>query len=438
METLKAAEGRRDVDREVLEVLDDQPAPGDVDIVSPTTASGPTFGIPEVDDPDPFGVLALEKIGLEIKEAGTKSRPPSSMFEYNPSPTSPIFGRFQHRRSMDTLATNSNRESYMSTRSSRTRTSTDRWTQTTEMGTQTDFDTPGTSPNRSDHNKRIEEEDEAPAVVKEPEEIDYTKIDLGPYSSLNHSQDFDGTTVNGNESPGEQDTNEPKEPNEPPISVDTSFVSGDEDDDLDDDEEPVIFEAASAQATIITPTAIKARGGLVNIPKRPPPPPLPPRNIARSSRNLTIDQGSGRSPMNSPLKSEFEEVDLHGSNRLSADNSSNRLSVGNASNRLSVDSTSNRVRTPSPEKEPVLEDLEKTETAKATAGETLEDKVEEALEEQHIDHFTPAAENVPEYKHFVTEFEESEPAKETPKIPGSLDDSDYFQSLPTTPEVEYK
>lgn len=425
METVKAAEGRRDVDREVLEVLDDQPAPGDVDIVSPTTASGPTFGIPEVDDPDPFGVLALEKIGLEIKEAGTKSRPPSSMFEYNPSPTSPIFGRFQHRRSMDTLATNSNRESYMSTRSSRTRTSTDRWTQTTEMGTQTDFDTPGTSPNRSDHNKRIEEEDEPPTVVKEPEEIDYTKIDLGPYSSLNHSQDFDGTTVNENESPGEQDTMEPSElKEEPPISVDTSFVSDDEDDDLDDDEEPVIFEAASAQATVITPQSIKARGGLVNIPKRPPPPPLPPRSIARSSRNLTIDQGSGRSPMNSPLRSEFEEVDLHGSNRLSTDNSSNRLSVGNVSNRLSVDSTSSR-RTPSPEKEPILEDLERSETAKATAGETLEHKVGSALEEQHIDHITPGTENVPEYKHFVTEFEESVPvrevvAQETPKIPGAF------------------
>ena len=46
------------------------------------------FGLPSPDDPDPFGVLALEKAGLEIKEAGFKSRPTSDAFEYRPSRTS--------------------------------------------------------------------------------------------------------------------------------------------------------------------------------------------------------------------------------------------------------------------------------------------------------------------------------------------------------------
>lgn len=297
METVKAAEGRSDVDKGMMEELEDQPAPGDVNVEEPTT-KGPIFGIPEPDDPDPFGVLALENAGLEIREASTKSRPPSSQFEFNPSPTSPVYGKF-NRRSMDTLATRSNRESYMSTLSTRTMTSIERSMQTVSMGTQTDETlSPPLSPNRS--NERIVEEDEK-AMAVEPEEIDYTKIDLGPYSNLNHSQEFDGTTMN--DSPRDRDGDART------ASIDNSYVTEDE-----EEEEPVIFEAASAQATILTPQAIKARGGLVNIPKRPPPPPLPPRSTARTSK-VMVDQGSGRSP----TKEGFEEVDLHGRNRKNSD-----------------------------------------------------------------------------------------------------------------------
>jgi hypothetical protein len=55
-----------------------------------------------VDDPDPFGVLALEEAGLAIKEAGTKTRPSSDAFEYRPSPTSPLFGAYA-RRSLQSI-----------------------------------------------------------------------------------------------------------------------------------------------------------------------------------------------------------------------------------------------------------------------------------------------------------------------------------------------
>ncbi|RDL36171.1 Uncharacterized protein BP5553_06783 [Venustampulla echinocandica] len=305
METVKAAEGRTDVDKDILEDLEYQPAPGDVDIVSPAMASGPTFGVPEPHDPDPFGVLALEKAGLEIREAGTKSRPPSSQFEYNPSPTSPVFAKF-NRRSIDGT---SNRASYMSGRSVRTTTSTDRYVQMSEAGTQTDeLLTPNTSPSHSDEDKRIVKEDE-PVAVEAPE-VDYTKIDLGPFNHLNRSQDFDGTTIN--DSPREQYGSEHIS-----ISVHSSSVSDDEDEDdedEDEDEEPVIFEAASAQATVLTPQSIKARGGLITI-KRPAPPPLPPRSIARRSRLPMIDHSAGPSP----LKSEFEEVDLYGADRKNVD-----------------------------------------------------------------------------------------------------------------------
>jgi hypothetical protein len=374
METVKAAEGRTDVDQSMMRELEDQPAPADMEIQTPTT---PIFGIPEPDDPDPFGVLALEKEGFEIREAGTKSRPPSTQFDFNPSPTSPIYSKF-HRLSMDTLGTRSNRESLMSSRSAlTTRTSTDRATQTADFGTQTE-EAPGTG--HSDENKRIVEEDERQVV--EPEEIDYTKIDLGPYSKFNHSQDFDGTTVN--ESPRERDVSETH-------TMDTSSVTEDE-----DDEEPVIFEAASAQATVITPSAIKARGGLVNIPKRPPPPPLPPRSNARGSQVLMVDQGSGRSPMRSPTKGEFEEVDLHG-----------------------VDAA-DRKRSEQPNGF-VIEDSEKN-VEPALQRSSLDEKVDEAFKHEE-----------PEKAESINN-EATQHESEEMHAPGSFpDDSEKFHSLPTTP-----
>jgi hypothetical protein len=313
METVKAAEGRNDVDKMMLDLLANEQSPSDVELQSPTTVA-PTFGIPEPDDPDPFGVLALENAGLEIREAGTHSRPPSTQFEYHPAASSPIYNRFS-RRSLDTQASRSNRESYMS---NRTRTSTDRGTQTTEMGTQTDdafslrTTSPSTSPSRSLEDKRIIEEDEKDLML-EPEEVDYTKIDLGPYQSLNHSQEFDGTTVNG--SPPHTDIDEHHRRN----SIDE--ISDDEEVDFEE-EEPVVFEAASAQATVITPQTIKAKGGVVNIPKRGPPPPLPPRNSLRNSKHSTISLSQFSNKSASPVKEGFEEVDLHGVERNSMERKS--------------------------------------------------------------------------------------------------------------------
>lgn len=380
METVKAAEGRTDVDQSMMLELENQPAPADLELQSPST---PIFGIPEPDDPDPFGVLALEKEGFEIREAGTKSRPPSTQFDFNPSPTSPIYSKF-HRRSMDTLGTKSNRESYMSSRSAFTRTSMDRATQTADFGTQTD-DTPGTSPSHSDENKRIVEEDERQAV--EPEEIDYTKIDLGPYSNLNHSQDFDGTTVN--ESPREHNASENH-------TADTSYVTEDE-----DEEEPVIFEAASSQATVLIPSAIKARGGLVDIPKRPPPPPLPPRSNARASKTLMVDQGSGRSPIRSPTKEGFEDVDLHGVD--TADRKSSEQPNGIVMENLDKDA------------EPALERV------------SFDEKVHTALKDEHLEKIESSSTDTIAEKAIEQEGEEI-------RAPGGFtEETELFHSLPTTP-----
>jgi hypothetical protein len=360
METLKAAEGSNDVDVSALQALSYEPAPGDFEIQTPSPEA-PTFGIPEPDDPDPFGVLALEREGFEIREAGTKARPPSTQFEFNPSPTSPVYQKY-HRQSMDTISSLNNRASYMSNRSFRTnRTSTGRLTPTVEMGTQTDDHiTPITSPSQSDEQKRIIEE-----------EIDYTKVDLGPYSSQGHNQDHDSTTAT--DASREHDRNDHR-------AADSSYATETEDD------EPVVFEAASAQTAVLMPQSIAKGGGLVNIPKRPPPPPLPPRNLARASKVLTVDQSSGQSPMKSDfgasqtsVVSDFEEVDLHGGNRKSEE-----LVKGI-----------------------VLDDLEKSEPRRS-----VDEEVDRALEEQHLEKLEKIESSEPETEKFEDAAQEADPKTE--------------------------
>ncbi|KAL9632034.1 MAG: hypothetical protein Q9164_005561 [Protoblastenia rupestris] len=120
MATVKAAQGDTDVDESVLPA--NEPTPGDYE-VKDDGANG--FGLPpSEDDPDPFGVRALEQEGMLVREAGTGSRPCSEAFEYKPSPTSPIFSTFHARR-------NSKRDSGKVSIAS---THTDRGTQTVDFG----------------------------------------------------------------------------------------------------------------------------------------------------------------------------------------------------------------------------------------------------------------------------------------------------------------
>ena len=421
METLKAAEGRTDVDQGLIRELDSEPTPGDVEIGTPTRTA--IFGVPEPDDPDPFGVLALEKFGLEIKEAGSNTRPASTQFEFNPAPSSPLYGKFQ-RRSMDTMTLRSNRESmrslsnrdsFSTNRNSYTTTST----QTIDMSTQTDGPiSPKLSPTRRS-TKIIIEEDEKCGVA-EPEEIDYTKIDLGPYTSLskNHSQEFDGTTIN--ESPLGSDGKEGRRG-----SIGSIFDSDDE------EEEPVIFEAAASQATIITPRAIKARGGLVDIPKRPPPPPLPPRSNARSSRTM-VDQSNSTSPM----KEGFEEVDLHGVSRPTSFIDSRR----NSSMSETLKSPELPRRSYLQTEQPLtMEDLEKSNSrASEDADKAFEETVEMELKEQKLDELSPnATRESPKTSEAPLERTESQTIEEKEMSAlNELKDAlehDEFHSLPPTP-----
>ncbi|KEF61080.1 uncharacterized protein A1O9_02645 [Exophiala aquamarina CBS 119918] len=132
LDTLKAAQGD-DVDDSLLP---DGVAPSDMELIS----DGPLFGIPAEDDPDPFGVKALEAEGLNIREAGTHQRPSAAAFEFKPSPTSPIYTHFSRQSVDGSIRSRTWRDSTHSLAS-------------IDRGTQTDEDeskSAGHSPRRSD------------------------------------------------------------------------------------------------------------------------------------------------------------------------------------------------------------------------------------------------------------------------------------------------
>lgn len=352
-EVIKSAEGRVDFDAPLLEKLALQPAPGDAVIenplamLSPLSPGRPAFGVPDVEDPDPFGVKALEMAGLEIREAGTKQRPPSSQFEYTPSPTSPFFGnQFNPRQSTDTYNTLSNRASGMSYRTT--------FSRVTDAFTQTTTETRGTTPT-----SECGSIDRLPVLV-EPEEVDYTKVDdsaIRRWSQTEHSgyesksvgntisvikeeapeqvsaavedaadegtrQDSNAHVVDERDEDADDEEDDSEEELGANALSDDDSVSGD---DEDEEEEPVVFEVYEAKAIQPTRPAImstqatqitQAKGAIVTIPKRVAPP-VPPRSPARSS--YTGKGDLGEIPAKSPLRRSLQSGMSAESRRSSAD-----------------------------------------------------------------------------------------------------------------------
>ncbi|KAH8884785.1 hypothetical protein GQ53DRAFT_697068 [Thozetella sp. PMI_491] len=326
-EVIKAAEGRTDYDTALMEMLAQQPAPGDATIetpkVSPLVPPKSPFGIPNQDDPDPFGVIALEMAGLEIREAGTRLRPTSSQFEYNPAPTSPLYSKF-NRQSVDTYLSRSNRGSYVSTKTQATT--------MTDVGTQTDCNAESSVGKPSSEARRPSSS--AP-VVREPEEIDYTKIDVSAIEQFSRpqSQEPEHAAVGTIPEEDPQTTDHgvgtddavvftSEEPSaSPAIPGDAAVGEGADEgaDDADDEEEeeedePIIFEVTTAtqppRAAIMSSQVtqvIQAKGALVTIPKRIPPP-LPLRSPARVSR--ASKEYGDVSALKSPLRTSFQSEDF--------------------------------------------------------------------------------------------------------------------------------
>ena len=167
MATLKAAQGDNDVDEAALPAA--EPTPGDLVIAD---SSG--FGLPPPeDDPDPFGVKALEQEGMEIREAGTRSRPSMEAFAYQPSLSSPIFSSFGRRHSLDSRY--SKRDSG---RLSIASTNTDRGTQTELLGL-TKEEPPKESRNHSPDEKISEN------LAEEPEEEEDIGLGISDHAQPN-------------------------------------------------------------------------------------------------------------------------------------------------------------------------------------------------------------------------------------------------------------
>jgi lipid-binding SYLF domain-containing protein len=94
--TIKAAQGDEISDEELPAA---GLAPGDFEI------EAGNFGVPDIDDPDPYGVRALGDQGILIKTADTLEPASPKDFEFKPSPTSPVYAAF-HRMSIGSHSRN--------------------------------------------------------------------------------------------------------------------------------------------------------------------------------------------------------------------------------------------------------------------------------------------------------------------------------------------
>ncbi|GFP53227.1 hypothetical protein ACSS6W_000709 [Trichoderma asperelloides] len=344
-EVLKMAEGRTDYDSSVINKVAAEPAPSDALITStpPKTASIPSsphssFGVPQADDPDPFGILALEMAGLEIREAGSRIRPTSSLFDMNQNPMSPVASSKFSRQSMDTFVSRSNRGSYVSMRTIRS--------QVTDAGTQTDTGiTPETSPSpgpsggsgraspayipavkeedEEEEEEKIEEQEEEEEEEEEedevaippksenrlskdvavgPDAVDEDELSQGDTESLSESLRREEDALSHGESSEEEELYEDEDEED---DSDEEFHDADDEDDIE--EEPVVFEVAAVQRTstqMRSSGMIQARGNVVTIAKRVPPP-LPTRSPARMSRIAKKDASGEGIDLQSPLSQTF-------------------------------------------------------------------------------------------------------------------------------------
>jgi lipid-binding SYLF domain-containing protein len=278
MKTIRAAQG----DEVDWDQLPSGPPPSDFEIDD----DGHLFGVPDKMDPDPYGVLALEKEGMQLKEAGTNKRASHEAFTFNPSPSSPVFQSF-NRNSLDGRTSSMSRRSSWRTSVATVATTTapSRPTSTTlDIATQTDFDgdTPLTSPTsfNSNGNRKM-------ADIAEHSSFDAPTA-AGTSTASTQSMP-NGTHL---ETKGEAQP-EDKKPEEEDERLDEADV---------EDEEPVVVQTVQTAAT---PQFIN-RARLVSV-KKPNAPALPPRNPVRDrGKPLIIGTNNPRSE-----SSQDEETSSH-------------------------------------------------------------------------------------------------------------------------------
>lgn len=301
LETIKAAQGDTNVDESFLP---DEPPPSDYEI-----DDGHLFGVPDHEDPDPYGVLALEKEGMALRDANTHERASWEQFSFNPSPTSPIaavFARTSGERPRSVISrpvswrtsTQSSVAQTATKTPSSLRTSLEQTRPPSKMvdsSTQTDLpDLPSssrssiTSDSRRGSRGSMQNERRASPMQGVPEnDVLNTSPERQEPASVSKSNGY--TTPPRTPEPEETPKPAARHQNSEPDNQDAEH---EHDDDLNDDaqiiEQPVVqsiqtFQPASQQKIS------KAR--LVTVPKRVAPK-LPPRNPNRGGKGPLVINGS--------------------------------------------------------------------------------------------------------------------------------------------------
>ncbi|KAL2833103.1 hypothetical protein BJY01DRAFT_96922 [Aspergillus pseudoustus] len=300
IQTIKAAQGDTDVNEALLPSPGE--TPGDMELEQPST-----FGVPDPEDPDPFGVKALEAEGLFIREAGSKVRPSQDVFEFKPNPNSPVYATF--RRSLESSPRNSWRTSVQS------------YTSTTR-GTQTDDDFPtapttisrASSRSNRDFSERRgsnpwdNEESRWETAIPEHHEPHVRSKDRGVNDELINDEDLEVHEV--------------------------SSARLSRRDSVPNTASPIATEDSTAPVALGRQSPSFTRARLVTIPKRQPPS-LPPRNPYRASTSTS--NPASPAPYSSDDNRSITSVSTHAS--LNAYTESTENTKKNSSPGTSLDET---------------------------------------------------------------------------------------------------
>ncbi|KAK4986699.1 hypothetical protein LTR50_005144 [Elasticomyces elasticus] len=292
LETIKAAQGDQDVDETMLP---SEPPPSDYEIVE----DGHAFGVPDKEDPDPYGVLALEKEGMGIREAGTHKRASWEDFTFHPAPSSPIYSTYSKRLSQD----RDSRSTHSVSRRSSWRTSTqsylDKTVTTADMSTQTDIEPSGPpSPDKGSARSSRRESFGAArhgSMDEIPEHEVLPSPQIKAYSN------------------GQADQH--KHTPSPSPHREAHGVDDDEEEAVI--EEPVVHSVQTIQKASAPKVISAASARLVTVPKRVTPR-LPPRNPNRSRGPLVINADQNGSSDADSTKSPVSPTEQADSGTLSS------------------------------------------------------------------------------------------------------------------------
>lgn len=276
LETIKAAQGDTDFDPSALP---SEPPPGDYEV-----DDGQVFGVPDKEDPDPYGVLALEKEGMGVVEAGTKERASWQQFSFKPAPTSPIHDLYSRsgadrqgsrRSSWRASMSTANGPGSASVRPNSLRQSVDQPAKAslmTDSSTQTDVALEPSSPTlgslRSGHSRHSSRASVGNSISQQMQGVpEHGVLETSPHRRT-----------------PERETH-PSGYTTPPITPPTRPASnGEEHAAPEHDEEAEVGQPVVHDVQTIQPSAqVVSRARLVTVQKRAPPK-LPPRNPTRGSR----------------------------------------------------------------------------------------------------------------------------------------------------------